>query len=211
LSARFTYVSPAGLIDTRRTVAPRWVRIVDGGYFDNSGTTTAQELVRVLQVQQAQNDRDPAHHRGMRIIVLHLPNEPEIPSARLDQKTRDSSRFELLSEIEAPIATLLQTRGARGTQAVRYLHGEPGVEMVSVRPCRVKVGAPLGWVLSREVRAEMKGQVMDCKGLGANCASARIDWISEVLTQDVASPMPSELDRPADCRPSEPADGRSSP
>jgi hypothetical protein len=190
LSARFTYVSPAGLIDTRRTTAPRWIRLVDGGYFDNSGAVTAQELAGVLLA---------AADSRLRLIVLHLPNDPETPSAQLNAQQRSFSRLEFLSEVFAPPQTLLNTRGARGTQAVSYLRSQPGIELLSIRPCRVHVTAPLGWVLSGEVRHEMSGQLESCHNVGAHCAAERLQWVAGLVNGNAAAPLPSDFNRPPLC------------
>jgi hypothetical protein len=107
----------------------------------------------------------------MRLIVLHLPNAPEIDSAILNEAHRNSSGRQWLSEALSPVLTLLYTREARGIQAVTYLRHEPNVELLSIRPCTVNVAAPLGWVLSEQVREEMKMQLDDCTGLGDNCAA----------------------------------------
>jgi predicted acylesterase/phospholipase RssA len=189
LSARFTYVSPAALIDAHRPDAPAWIRLVDGGYFDNSGAVTAQEIVRTIigaHKPKAKTNPDEGEApplRPMRVIVLHLPNQPEIPSTSV-RNDRQASGREFLSEALAPILTLLQTRGARGTQAVDYLRHEPDVELLSISPCTVNVAAPLGWVLSEQVRGEMKAQLHDCGALGDNCAAPRIEWIKKILTGD---------------------------
>jgi hypothetical protein len=195
LSARFTYVSPAGLIDTRRTAEPRWIRLVDGGYFDNSGAVTAQEVARSLL-----HARDSSR---MRLIVLHLPNEAQVASAQLNEEQRSFSRLEFLSEMFAPIQALLNTRGARGTQAVSYLRAEPGLELLSIRPCRVHVSAPLGWVLSSEVRHDMSDQLSRCDGVGAHCAAERLQWVEELLNGKGDTPYPPDLTRPPQCAPTE--------
>jgi hypothetical protein len=181
LSARFTYVSPAALLDTHRRGPLRWMRMVDGGYFDNSGAVTTQEIVRAIwRSYDAMRAENPSM-RGMRVIVLHLPNEGAVASAALNAAPRPFGGLEFASEVLAPIETLLYTRGARGTQAVEYLRREPKVTVLSVRPCTVKVAAPLGWVLSKQVRRGMDDQLTDCRGLGANCAAARVRWLQGVI------------------------------
>jgi len=45
LSARFTYVSPAGTLEKNGDI---YGRAVDGGYFENSGTTTALEIMKTI-------------------------------------------------------------------------------------------------------------------------------------------------------------------
>jgi hypothetical protein len=206
LSARFTYVSPAGLINTHpaetgRADLPTWVRLVDGGYFDNSGAVTAQELARALNRayhRYVSGDKDVDHSRSLQVIVLHLPNAPEPPSAELAHSHHASSGYEFLSEVFAPVLALLNTRGARGTQAVSYLHGEPGVGLLSVRPCTTPVNAPLGWVLSGEVRQEMRQQLRSCDGIGKNCAADRLRWVEEWVKGGAAIDA-SAFDEPTRC------------
>jgi hypothetical protein len=201
LSARFTYVSPAALIDTHGQHDPNWIRLVDGGYFDNSGAVTAQEIARVLV--------DSGLVCGvvgaatvtpcMRLIVLHLPNEPESPTAVLNEKNKNRGAVELMSEVFAPVQTLLNTRGARGTQAVSFLRGEPKVELLSLRPCTDNVTAPLGWVLSRQVRADMARQLTQCKEAGGNCAGARIAWVDGLVNGDSTTQLLKEFSQPPVC------------
>jgi len=158
LSARFTYVSPAALINTNRPNAAAWTRLVDGGYFDNSGAVTAQEIARTIigahkrKANQIAADSNSPHPRSMRVIVLHLPNQPYPQSATLNANQQAASDREFLSEAWAPISTLLQTRAARGTQAVSYLQREPDVELHSIPPCTGIVAAPLGWHAASAVR-----------------------------------------------------------
>jgi len=201
LSARFTYVSPAALIDTHRPDAPAWIRLVDGGYFDNSGAVTAQEIVRaIIEAHEPKpTDCETPPPRSMRVIVLHLPNQPEIPSTLLDRNERLSGGREFLSEVAAPVQALLQTRGARGTQAVSYLNREPGVELLSIRPCTVNVSAPLGWVLSEQARGEMKAQLNECGALGDNCAAPRLAWVKRILSGDPGAPYLSKFDQSPAC------------
>jgi predicted acylesterase/phospholipase RssA len=204
LSARFTYVSPAALIDTHRTDASRWIRLVDGGYFDNSGAVTAQEIVR--DIIASHQDMAPAkpqalQPRAMRVIVLHLPNQPEVSSAIADEKQRNTGSWEWMSEVLAPVKTLLQTRGARGTQAVSYLRREPQVQLLSIRPCTINVAAPLGWVLSEQVRFEMMAQLHSCNSLGENCAAPRLDWVRQILTGNGTAPYSPIFDEPTRCTP----------
>lgn len=194
LSARFTYVSPAALIDTHRTNAPAWTRLVDGGYFDNSGAVTAQEIARTIiaankpKLKASPTDPEPPAPRLMRVIILHLPNEPDIPSALIDENKKKASHLEFLSEALAPIFTMLQTRSARGTQAVNYLKREPDVELQSIRPCTASVAAPLGWVLSEQVRSDMKAQVAEGASVDSDCAARRLAWVKQILSGEPRAP-----------------------
>jgi hypothetical protein len=201
LSARFTYMSPAALIDTHGQHSPNWIRLVDGGYFDNSGAVTAQEITRVLvDSHLVCGVGGPVPGMPcMRLIVLHLPNEPQPPTTVLNEKKKNRGAVELMSEVFAPVQTLLNTRGARGTQAVSFLRGEPKVELLSLRPCTDKVTAPLGWVLSGQVRSDMAKQLTQCKEAGGNCAGARIAWVDGLVNGDSTTELLKEFSQPAVC------------
>ena len=128
-SARFPIISPAGAIWTRNADG-RGDRIVDGGYFENSGLTTALDIARAL------------HERGLVPIVLTISNEPELPDPKVDRPPRPAATPDLgvsevggrsglfnrtLGIISAPIQTLLETRDGHGAEArdaaVRALEG----------------------------------------------------------------------------------------
>ena len=196
LSARFTYVSPAGLInthpeETNRADLPTWMRIVDGGYFDNSGAVTAQELARAIIAARSRykNEHPSEPQRPMQVIVLHLPNSPLQPSADLNAQQRASSGHKWMSELLAPLNSLLNTRSARGTQAVSYLKGEPNVKLLTIRPQITRVAAPLGWVLSGQVRDEMRRQ-LDCDTASDNSATTPLCWVERLINTGAADDPP---------------------
>jgi hypothetical protein len=109
-SARFPIISPPGVIlkDDRSTLD----RIVDGGYFENYGITTAQEVAKALK------------ERGENPLVLLITNEPlsTADAKRLSDasisppmpKKQDSQWFSWLS---SPLLALYQTRSSRGDLA----------------------------------------------------------------------------------------------
>jgi len=105
-SARFTYVLPHGYFwDERGT---EWIkrRIVDGGYYENSGSATAEEILRALQ--QLATDRH--------LPVLFLPIQIVSPPPH-------RMRSYALSELLVPAQAMLHTRGARGRDATAHIHG----------------------------------------------------------------------------------------
>jgi hypothetical protein len=147
-SARFTYISPAGTV--RRLDQPdHWLRLVDGGYFENSGAVTAAEIVRLIE----------AAARALQIavapIVLHISNDPEVfgPGER-------SGRRVLISQARAPIEALFNTRPARGAQAREALSRQVA-QHLHFRLCResARRPLPLGWALSSAARAELARQL----------------------------------------------------
>src|SRR3954465_640123 len=81
MSARFTYVSPAGsLVKGGRTYG----RVVDGGYFENSGATTTLAILQTID-QLARTD--PSWHQVER-YVIHISNDPIDPRLANDSLAR---------------------------------------------------------------------------------------------------------------------------
>ncbi len=180
LSARFTYVSPAGLIDTHRGGRSRWIRLVDGGYFDNSGTATLQEIARAIRRAHA---RMPAGRRPMRIIVLHIPNAP--PNAPPPRSGLLGGRA-LLSETLSPVRALLAARGAHATQAVEFMkNGASESRLIFVTLSLYRTGSdlPLGWVLSEHVQTQIQSQLTSCAPAAPSddCAAKAIRTVEQAL------------------------------
>ena len=126
-SARFSYMSPAGTVSgcvQRGRMVPctngarrfAWGRIIDGGYFENSGVETVRDVLFAMRPVLAAWEA-----RGYRIepVVMVISNSPGAlaPSGRQDPATaRLESTF--LSELLAPPLGLFNTRIARATFAV---------------------------------------------------------------------------------------------
>ena len=126
-SARFSYISPAGTVFACRddgALVPcahggqraPWGRVIDGGYFENSGVETLRDLLfamrPVLREWRRQGyDIEP--------VVLVISNSPGAiaPSGKLEP---NAAQLELtfLSELLAPPLGLFNTRSARATFAV---------------------------------------------------------------------------------------------
>lgn len=177
-SARFTYISPAGTLQSMATNAPlpSRVQLVDGGYFENSGTTTLLEVMRQLRAVAKQRDI------ALRFVVLHISNDPDM-SDFIDQ--HDKSHFlpwfstacpasepiakdNESGEATAPLLALLDTRGARGeyarVQLKNALHASDADPAVGdmlwhFRLCRGNYPIPLGWTISTPVFGEMDRQL----------------------------------------------------
>jgi hypothetical protein len=182
-SARFTYVSPAGHLDAGDGVERG--RIVDGGYFENSGLTTLREVYDVV-VRRPDVD----------VFVLYLCNDPQNcfrETAGSPGGVKSSAADELLS----PVRALLNTRDARGSLARANLQRVAGANFFQLNVCgdlpaparrqvaptdpepdsarlqrardRV-VSPPLGWLLSKLARdwmdAALRGVDPDANG---NC------------------------------------------
>jgi hypothetical protein len=61
------------------------------------------------------------------------------------------------------------------------------------------VTAPLGWVLSGQVRRDMAKQLTECREAGGNCAGARISWVVGLVNGDSTTALLQEFSQPPVC------------
>jgi hypothetical protein len=167
MSARFTYVSPAGTL--QRDGVPRG-RVVDGGYFENSGATTTLEIVKLLPSME---EEDPRWAK-VEPYVIHISNEPVNPGAPPDSLESTRKRRAIrpqpwLNESLSPLWAMLNTRDARGVYARDTLAWHVGEDhFLKFGLCRSSGNIPLGWVLSASTQKLMDAQLTEKK-----CASRR--------------------------------------
>jgi hypothetical protein len=184
VSARFPWVTPAATIRTTNPATGRKekVRLVDGGYVDNSGVETALDLIRALEgsveaIRQgaASGQPLPNDERGyapVRIILIVLSGG-SFP---------ERSYFGLGETLE-PIRALLSTRETRAYVAIdravqqmpsRKLTGIEGLPGASLELSDVRrvllsnsfYDLPLGWQLSKRTRfiiEQQSGRFFDCE------------------------------------------------
>lgn len=179
MSARFTFVSPAGrFLDGSH--------IVDGGYFENSGATTALEIatrikdvcafdgITNVDVKVIMISNDP--RKGLISIAPAKP-APEPPGPKRSKPVTTQGQF--LGELTAPLYSLLNTRNARGTYAQKAIGREQrrfkaGVTQApsaveETQPVTkdiiyfglrdTEVPLPLGWMLSAAAAKTMQDQL----------------------------------------------------
>ena len=163
LSARFTYLSPAATIDTPCGT----VRLVDGGYFENTGALTAQELFDGLRESGAclGDDTHPdllrcghTHEQLVVPLVLVLRYSLAAPINRGDGLAG------YLSEASPPIEALLGTRVARSDHAVATLEA---TKRDHIKKIALPIpdatthlsDAPLGWTLRKATRDWIDRQI----------------------------------------------------
>lgn len=157
-SARFAYVSPAGLL--RSTEARPLGHLVDGGYFENSGAQTLLDVVRSL--------RESGSTIPFRFVVLYLCSSPNRcygnGQAQPGKITRPRGTSNL-EELFAPVRALLGSREARGSLALEHLQRQIGDgAFVEIGVCpdierNQKKLLALGWQRSHESRAFLSGQL----------------------------------------------------
>jgi hypothetical protein len=186
MSARFTFVSPAGLL-------PDASHVVDGGYFENAGATTAEEIVtRIRAYCHVKNITDV----DLKIIMIgnnprKMPVAPAAPQTQVGSgRTKSALRHgRLMGELMSPLWAILNTREAHGTYAQQSLHrqqrrwkadassdadlssgegdvlstgaGKPSTsDIVYFRLADRKVPLPLGWMLSAAAAREIDAQIV---------------------------------------------------
>ena len=164
LSARFTYVSPAGTLMKDGEV---YGRAVDGGYFENSGATTALEILQAIEQLRVGRDNKPdPFWSNVEPVVIHISNEPVDPDhvnvqLATQEKDKGSQPTPCCNEVWSPFRALLAARGARGAYARETARWQVGnAHFMKFGLCENgEVKIPLGWVLSEVVRTEMSKQL----------------------------------------------------
>ena len=192
-SARFTYISPAGHMDAPD--GKEHGRLVDGGYFENSGLATLREVYDVL-----------AHERGVEPDVLYLCNDPAACNATASSEVKSGAA----DEIASPFRALYKARDARGTlsqESLKALAGDrflqlnvcgelpPGLDLASTvdeSPAEKKavkqeakqrvVSPPLGWLLSKQARDWMDASLAGQRPGDGSCYARNAKAIAALQT-----------------------------
>jgi predicted acylesterase/phospholipase RssA len=159
-SARFPLVSPAGTVEFEDAAAGELpaFRLVDGGYFDNSGVETVLDLVLALQ-------KLAPPERPFRTLLLLVRNEA---SGLAAQPANNAAPAAWFPEIGSILSALMNARGSHAVTAraaaLRALDPHDIIDLV-VPPGTPAAAAPLGWALSPQVRAALDtaaAQVAEC-------------------------------------------------
>lgn len=157
-SARFPIVTPAGRIE----VAGTSYRFLDGGYFDNSGLLTADDIRTVLR--RAIERRNRAADRVEFEIVVLATTLQRIQKSTDVFPTKPDSFFEWLS----PMTLQEWVRTSRGTEVAadfadrfKQLHAQ-GTVRERFLPLELKGDRntlPLAWAISQQTRLVVKESV----------------------------------------------------
>jgi hypothetical protein len=175
-STRFTYVSPAGtLIRAKNSnggsplqCAPgqRCEHVVDGGYFENSGSATISDIIRVIR-RSKYADRIQPH---VVFIQFRMATPTPIKSVTF------------ANEVLSPVRALLAARGSHAVLAGEELSEMVGEENYTTFYLEQSHAVfPLGWLLADRTRNLMDAQ------MGPNSAQngANVKRIASVLNQKV--------------------------
>jgi hypothetical protein len=167
-SARFPFVSPPGRVETAR--GELLMRIVDGGYFENSSASTGRIALRAIL--------PPSKLTGRTVSVLMIENDP---TADIRKVCRDANETwtpasaKLLSEREpssfafelnAVVQTLVNTRSARSPwhqsemEELTCNSSEVSVlRMLLKDPDKYRYSPPepaMSWYLSEQTKEDMR-------------------------------------------------------
>ncbi len=174
-SARFPYVGPTG-----KYQADPQDGVVDGGYFDNFGAVTAQELVGLLQPMIAETRTG----RPTGILVIQISNDPlfvgklvsENPdlnqedNERCNNTVHDTRSSNMAEQLTDPIKTFFSVWNGRAYYNAIDLRDmtaniKGGVYVhFRVMPNRKQIDdPPLGWTLSRQSQSELDRQIEVCQ------------------------------------------------
>jgi predicted chitinase len=164
ISARFPWVSPAATAKVKNPCFGQSdrVRLVDGGYLDNSGVETALGLIeRLKHAAQEAKARDP----NLPAVGIHL-----ISLTGGDFPTRSSYAF---NDAMEPIRALLSGRETRAYIAINRAQvslttrSGPTIESFNRTDLRsMFYRLPLGWSLSQKTRVIIgheSGRFWDCE------------------------------------------------
>jgi hypothetical protein len=193
-SARFPLFGPTGVL--RRgtgAVRPAVDLVLDGGYFEDFGATTMQEMLDVLD-EVARRDQVT-----VRFIVLQIIGAPPMPPVM-----HQASLLPL--GLSGPLVTLLHTRDARGAAATTALARRTaalGGIYVTLRLGVSPTGqtAPLSWALSSVAQQAIDHQwTPACRdrlaremGLSGGGGSAMTGMnFGQMMHADVCEPLSGE-------------------
>jgi hypothetical protein len=182
-SARFPIISPPGVVQNG---AGKLIvdHIVDGGYFDNYGIESATNLVKALH--EISPDLAP-----LVVVITNDPSDeqfPTDPAAAADKPTQKeqqafqaSSSSDLLSDITAPVVTVMNNRNLRGfmtyVQSSKDLYWFNKSCTRSVHLAVWRDTISLSWWLSALDQQYLHNQIND----GAQNNGQPLDQIRQIL------------------------------
>jgi hypothetical protein len=138
-SARFPLLSPASTvtIDGASGDVPPSFRLVDGGYFDNSGVQSALDVMLTLRRLPRTTPLRPL------LLVIRNTDEPLI-----SQTPHPAGASKLFPESGSVVSALLNVRASHAVTARSIAKRLLGDDLIDLGVPRQYAEAPLGWALS---------------------------------------------------------------
>ncbi|SFO75796.1 hypothetical protein SAMN05216330_104532 [Bradyrhizobium sp. Ghvi] len=161
--------------DAAGTITKHVGHVIDGGYFDNNGTVSSQEVAAAtmnpLGIAKFENACAPGFRKSIFLEILNDTSMTDLDSDRdnLDNDSSLASRVRELSILapEVPFHPLIvAVNGLESSRAARAVHSSKtlarysrslcGSHYFMIPLCRGIVPSPaLGWMLSEDSRAAM--------------------------------------------------------
>jgi hypothetical protein len=152
LSARFTYVSPAGTMIGKDG---SYIGLVDGGYFDNTGANTAYQVLFNLL------DHDNTiYQKDVMPVIVYIKNGAKVPDVKNTGPT-------MLYQLFAPLNTMMQIRDSNTNNGLLHLkefvefHRGKFIEFSLQDDNDDPTTLPLGWALSRKAQDDIDNQAKE--------------------------------------------------
>jgi len=174
LSARFPGITAPGRLPCSGPAR----RLVDGGYFENSGLTTVLELLGENQPYPATETQLRQRAKGVSFVVVQIESGRASSDWSFAKGERPSPPSGWLPELMSPGRTIVAVRQARADIARVALkksvpsevecRSQPSCDfrvLFELRPCRTPI--PLGWSLSEAAQTEIRRQLFDPRANGA--------------------------------------------
>jgi hypothetical protein len=161
LSARFPFITTYGTTTSEKSAEK--VKLVDGGYFDNSGLVTALQIRDLISQQQSDQDKN-----SYPVVVIALTDLNEVTSSFIGIKMYEYSRYQpryhqrnILDQLNmTPVSALWRTRESRTKQMFANIRPNekdkfivlPLLKWVNIKSegKNTKISLPLGWKLSKK-------------------------------------------------------------
>jgi hypothetical protein len=153
LSARFPFVTPPGTIKRNDKISIargaifqkiKVLELTDGGFYDNSGSIVARDIIRELSRGLDNDDRLKPFKNDIRFHLIRFTDTP----ARRQALAKEGANFEFVS----PLAAYDAVRLARGV----FLANPPRTAISNVYLLDEWYEGTLNWLLSRDTKVNIE-------------------------------------------------------
>ncbi|WP_148216095.1 hypothetical protein [Acaryochloris marina] len=189
ISARFPIFTPAGWFkhyvkdETSATKRISKSRLVDGGYFDNSGVATARDIIdEILEDTQIYNPKTVKKSKE-KVLRISLINIALVDSP--DTRKFSDASHQGLNEILSPLRTVVNVRNSRANSIIEQAEDDLNTHPLAVSNIKKnknesnmkiiyntrfipiyldnyigeRATLPLGWLLSKNTRMSIDTQI----------------------------------------------------
>jgi hypothetical protein len=174
LSARFPLISPPGMVvvEKRDNAAVRQpYRVVDGGYFDNSGASTATDILELLGTSLKAMDGYTSDEKVIRIGKIEVRLQLIALTRTGDNDFIKRPEIGSLADFVGPATAIERGRNTRGLEFLQEAYNSR-VGSVPISVVEVPISDPqqhlaLGWTMSNYARSIIDGSLLGAPALAA--------------------------------------------